>query len=248
MTTNESVYLGAYWGARRLTAGEYLRACHEFLAALDHLDPKVFGAFVVAVNREAAPAPKAYAGFETTVAQALADPEVAYVNPGGSGKDFTLAATLPQGFTLTFSDPDEQATAETAVNVSITAGADDRFAPPNSVLISLPAGKAAEYRGGARGLALVQLVADYWRPQSAVISSRELRRELKSAPLTVGPAMYFADARAAEVCGNSASAEPGPHGGVLLRLNADAPWLASADVFRRCHAALAQADMLKLKK
>ena len=243
---NERIFLGAYWRERRITARDYIRLCHEFLARLRGFSP-AFANCCVVLGEEVVVAPADADSFERILARALPDPTYSYVNPDPAVKSFTLDSTFPLGFRISFSDPDPAATEETAVSVSVTAGSYGDYSPTNVVLIDIPPTYSEFWVNKSRAMELMSLVVETWRPAFATLSSRELRKELdpkRANDFVIGPLTYFADKQAANVSRGTASVDTAPGGGLFLSIDAPAPWAKFATLFKPCYDRLTDAKLL----
>jgi hypothetical protein len=103
--------LGAYWKERRITAGQFIRLCFDFLAALRDFST-AFDKRCVALgefpNVFPADVPKDYDSFEELMLNAIPNPKHIYNNPDSAIRHLTLNSTIPVGFRTSFSDPAKQ--------------------------------------------------------------------------------------------------------------------------------------------
>lgn len=125
---DDRIVLSAYWKNRRITAREYINACYEFLARLREFS-EAFASRCVVIGRTPIILSSELDRFREILSQAIEDPESAYGNPDPSNQSLTPDSTSTLGFRVSFSDPDSKATANTAIGVSVTAGAYSSYSP-----------------------------------------------------------------------------------------------------------------------
>jgi hypothetical protein len=251
MKGDERVFLGAYWKDRSITGKEFVQLCHDFLARLRKLS-SAFGHRCVAIPEGskfvAAAVPEDYESFERLMMRAVPNPEIAYLNPDRSNKNFTLQSTTAAGFTIGFSDGGYGTTQPTRLSVSITAGVHAEYQTPNSVIINIPPDYREFWQNSDMARHLMEIVVSVWRPTFATVTSSELRRALdpgRTGRFALGPIAYFADKRAGSAAEGTARVEPSVHGGVFLSIDTPYPWTGSLGRLRPCYSRLNDAGLLQ---
>jgi hypothetical protein len=245
----DEIYIGAYWRDHALSAREYIQVSYKFISELEKLSP-IFGERCVVIGDQtvATAVPSDYAAFERLVSQMINDPDYLYDNPNPAQKTFTLDSRISKGFRVSFSDGHAGAKRETAISVSVKAGAyGSRRSAPNVVLIELPLNAIDPLDRKLFLRKLFLLTIDSWKPAFAVLSSRELRDLLDPTnrySFTVGALTYFKDERVGDTCSDLASAERLDAGGVLINIEYDEPWAKSEEKYRPCFDSLAKAGFL----
>jgi hypothetical protein len=186
--------------------------------------------------------------FEQVMAEYLADPAYVYVNPDNSTDSFTLDSSLATGFGASFSDPNPEATSETAISIFVASGAHGYPNATGSAVIKLPPACASLVADSNSSRRLLNVMINTWRPEFGSVFSRELimildPRRVYKRPF--GVLMHFADAQPIPAIGDTAGIEVEDSGGIVVRLPVSQPWAAAADVCRPCFERLAGAGFLR---
>jgi len=243
----EHILIGAYWHDRKLTAREFIGACYRFLNALKAISP-IFSNRCTVVGDRVVMIPDDLASFERVIAERLVNPDYVYINPDPANDSFTLDSTISSGFIVSFSDPDPQASRETAISIRAMAGSFGSPQSTASALIELPPLHASLVENTQTARKLLDVLIDIWRPEFATIYSRELVRLLdpeRKNRRTFGALMYFADTDPVGVIGDTAVVETVGSGGIVVRIPASPPWAESVDKFRTCFERLSNTSFLK---
>ena len=239
--------VGAYWRDRKLTAREFIHSCFAFLSELKTIS-KSFSNRCIVVRQQCVPLPDDFQSFERAMAEYLTDPENVYANPDTSTDSFTLDSTLLQGFVASFSDPNPNATSESAISIFAAAGAHGHPNATGSAVIKLPPRYASLVADSNLSRALLNVMVDTWRSEFVSIFSRELIRVLDPKRVhkrPFGVLMYFTDDEPASAIGDTADIEVRDSGGIVVTIPVSQPWAAGADVCRPCFDRLASAGFLE---
>lgn len=252
MRNEEHVFLGAYWKNRRITAGEFVKLCYDFLAGLREFS-SAFDHRCVAVGEMPGVVPvivpKDYASFERLMLRAVPDPEHAYTNPESGNKEFTLESTIGAGFSIVFSDAGQDGVPATKLAVFVAAGGyGGPFTAPNHVLIEIPQEYREFWESRQRAKELLALVVSTWKPTYATLTSSELEKALdpkRRTPFSPGMLTYYSDDKIGRAADHTAHVEAAANGGVFLTIDAPYPWAAAADRFKPCFIRLNDAGLLQ---
>ena len=243
----EHIRVAGYWRERKLTAREFIDACYAFLCRLGSVSESLSERCTV-VDGDLVKLPSTLPSFEESMLKWMQDPNYVYTNPDSSVRSLTFDSTLPQGFTMSFSDCNPKATSENAFSILVRAGAHGHPNASGSAVIQVPPLHAAMIADARFARTSLQIMIDAWQPEFASVFSNELLSVLDPArknPRPFGPLMYFAKIDPAALIGICGRVEPTSSGGTIVQIDAPLPWVQSAALFQSCFEALSRAGYLK---